>query len=352
MKLRQSAAVALRMLVLEAAAAREMGAGSRTGLVAEVIGIVVEGVSCNELVAGVNCNGLVVGENGDVLAGVEVGMDILWGVVVKEMVVASNGSVVVAGVRVEGVNIQHMEAEVVVEALYKVVAMEVEENGQVVVVVVMVMGEVGKDKDRLEGAENVVVVVVSEAEGAVNAAEEAVVEANYSSKEWVLVVVGVSIQEVAVAASLAVAEVVAWDSKLAEGMVKEAEEVSIQEVEASRQVAEVMVVVEKAAGEMAGEEAGESKQVEVVVEVNKLVAGAVEVGEVSKLGVVAMAAAEVSKPVGVVAEASKLVAAVEVNTQGVVGAGEKGEAPEVEAEEAGAEKAQKEHTGRHYNPQA
>lgn len=315
MKLRQSAAAALRMLVLEAAT-RHMGAGSRTGLVA--------GVSCNELVEGVSCNEL---------AGVEVGMDILWGVVVgvviyrlvevvvKEMVAASNGSVVVEGARVEGVNIQHMEAEVVVEALYKVVAMEVEENGQVVVV--MVMGEVGKDKDRLEGAENVEVVVVSEEEGAVNAAEEAVVEANYSSKEWVLVVAGESILEVAVEASLAVVEVVAWDSKLAEGMVKEAEaeEVSIQEVEASRQVAEVMVVVEKAAGEMAGEEAGENKRVEAVVEVNKLVAGAVEVGEVSKLGVVAMAAAEVSKPVGVVAEARKLVAAVEVNTQGVVGAG-------------------------------
>ncbi|KAI6681814.1 hypothetical protein NL676_035695 [Syzygium grande] len=174
------------MLVLEAEAeAREMGAGSRTGLVAEVVGLVVEGVNCNELVAGVNCNELVVGVNGDKLAGVEVGTDILWGVVVihrlgevvvKEMVVASNGSVVVVRVRVEGANIQHMEAEVVVEALYKVVAMEVEENGQVVVG--MVMAEVGKDKDRMAAEVNVEVVVVSEAEGVVNDAEEAAVEAN------------------------------------------------------------------------------------------------------------------------------------------------------------------------------
>lgn len=330
MKLRRPAAEALRILVPEVGA-REMGAGSRTGLA-----------------VGVNCNELAVGVNGDELEGVEVGTDIPWGVevgthilwgvvavaviyrlvevVVKEMVAASDGSAVAARVRVEGVNIQHMEAEVVVEALYKVVATAVEENGQVVVV--MVTEEVGKDEDRMAEEVNVEVVVVSGAEVVVNGVEEAAVEANYSSKEWVRAAAGVSILELAAEASLAVEEVVVWDSKLAEGvMVKEAE--ATAEVEASKRVAEVTAAVEKAAGEMAGEEAGESKQVEEVVvaaavveaagEVSKLVAGAVEVGEVSEP---AAAVAEARKLVGAVAEVSGLVAAAEEeNAQGVVGAG-------------------------------
>lgn len=319
MKLRRPAAEALRILVPEVAA-REMGVGSRTGLAV--------GVNCNELV------GVEVGT--DIPWGVEVGTHVLWGVVavvviyrlvevvVKETVAASDGSAVAARVRVEGVNIQHMEAEVVVEALYKVVATAVEENGQVVVV--MVTEEVGKDEDRMAEEVNVEVVVVSGAEVVVNGGEEAAVEVNYSSKEWARAVAGVSILELAAEASLAVEEVVAWDSKLAEGvMVKEAE--ATAEVEASKRVAEVTAAVEKAAGEMAGEEAGESKQVEEVVEaageVSKLVAGAVEVGEVSEPAAAGMAAvAEARKLVGAVAEVSGPVAAAEEeNAQGVVGAG-------------------------------
>lgn len=321
MKLRRPAAEALRILVPEVAA-REMGVGSRTGLAV--------GVNCNELV------GVEVGT--DIPWGVEVGTHVLWGVVavvviyrlvevvVKETVAASDGSAVAARVRVEGVNIQHMEAEVVVEALYKVVATAVEENGQVVVV--MVTAEVGKDEDRMAEEVNVEVVVVSGAEVVVNGGEEAAVEVNYSSKEWARAVAGVSILELAAEASLAVEEVVAWDSKLAEGvMVKEAEAEATAEVEASKRVAEVTAAVEKAAGEMAGEEAGESKQVEEVVEaageVSKLVAGAVEVGEVSEPAAAGMAAvAEARKLVGAVAEVSGLVAAAEEeNAQGVVGAG-------------------------------
>lgn len=321
MKLRRPAAEALRILVPEVGA-REMGAGSRTGLAV--------GVNCNELV------GVEVGT--DIPWGVEVGTHVLWGVVavvviyrlvevvVKETVAASDGSAVAARVRVEGVNIQHMEAEVVVEALYKVVATAVEENGQVVVV--MVTAEVGKDEDRMAEEVNVEVVVVSGAEVVVNGGEEAAVEVNYSSKEWARAVAGVSILELAAEASLAVEEVVAWDSKLAEGvMVKEAEAEATAEVEASKRVAEVTAAVEKAAGEMAGEEAGESKQVEEVVEaageVSKLVAGAVEVGEVSEPAAAGMAAvAEARKLVGAVAEVSGLVAAAEEeNAQGVVGAG-------------------------------
>lgn len=317
MKLRRPAAEALRILVPEVAA-REMGVGSRTGLAV--------GVNCNELV------GVEVGT--DIPWGVEVGTHVLWGVVavvviyrlvevvVKETVAASDGSAVAARVRVEGVNIQHMEAEVVVEALYKVVATAVEENGQVVVV--MVTEEVGKDEDRMAEEVNVEVVVVSGAEVVVNGGEEAAVEVNYSSKEWARAVAGVSILELAAEASLAVEEVVAWDSKLAEGvMVKEAE--ATAEVEASKRVAEVTAAVEKAAGE--------SKQVEEVVEaaavveaageVSKLVAGAVEVGEVSEPAAAGMAAvAEARKLVGAVAEVSGPVAAAEEeNAQGVVGAG-------------------------------
>lgn len=283
MKLRRPAAEALRILVPEVAA-REMGVGSRTGLAV--------GVNCNELV------GVEVGT--DIPWGVEVGTHVLWGVVavvviyrlvevvVKETVAASDGSAVAARVRVEGVNIQHMEAEVVVEALYKVVATAVEENGQVVVV--MVTEEVGKDEDRMAEEVNVEVVVVSGAEVVVNGGEEAAVEVNYSSKEWARAVAGVSILELAAEASLAVEEVVAWDSKLAEGvMVKEAE--ATAEVEASKRVAEVTA--------------------------------AVEVGEVSEPAAAGMAAvAEARKLVGAVAEVSGPVAAAEEeNAQGVVGAG-------------------------------